>query len=395
MASINRGDRKFEGRETMTAWDSDITRRVHALRGEMGNAGIDALLVFSQALLGEKGAVRYLSEYRLSTRKDYFLLTQSGDPTLVVPTLGQQKVAMSTSWVRDVRSGGDTEGMIREIASRLRASGVQKGVVGITGLLGSFPHYDYELLRAALPEATFVDGTPLFDRVRMAKSPEEIEKIRATTELCDRCYELVLEILRPGIDEREIMGEVHRLLAREGAEDLLILTAKGRSFPGFITPPSSYEFKNGDLYVFSVEISGPTGYWSQIVRPMSLGEPDPGYRRLFEAGKKALEVGASLLRPGGVVGDVARAVADEVRSAGFKTGLWCGHAMGIDLGDGVGLSEENPARLQDNSVITIHPHVMSLDGEQGLLIGDTFVVGEDGGRNLSRNPCELKRIGLR
>jgi Xaa-Pro dipeptidase len=376
----------------MAAPDRDITRRIEALRTEMKNAGMDALLVFSQVLLGEKGGVRYLSNYRLSSRKDYLLLTLSGDPMLVVPTLGQQKVALSTSWVSDIRAGGDTEGMVREIASCVKARSLHTGVIGITGLAASLPYQDYKLFRAALPEAKFVDGSPVFDRVRMAKSPDEVEKVRATTAICDRCYELVLEIFRPGIDEREIVGEVYRLLAREGAEDLLILTAKGPSFPGFISPPGPYRFKDGDLYVFSIEISGPTGYWSQIVRPMSLGEPDPGYRRLFDAGRKALDVGAALLQPGRPVHDVARAVADEVREAGFKTGLWCGHAMGIDLGDGIGLSEEDPAVLRENSVITIHPHVMSLDDRQGLLIGDTFVVMERGGQSLSHTRCELRRI---
>jgi len=50
-----------------------------------------------------------------------------------------------------------------------------------------------------------------------------------------------------------------------------------------------------------------------------------------EAGKKALEAGAARLAPCVNAAEAARTVGGEVRKAGFKTGLWGGHAMGMDL----------------------------------------------------------------
>ena len=92
---------------------------------------------------------------------------------------------------------------------------------------------------------------------------------------------LLLDILRPGIDEREVMAEINKLLTLKGVEDTLILTSKGRSFPCFIAPPGPYIFKDGDHYVFSIEISGPGGYWSQIVRPLCLGKASSQYERII------------------------------------------------------------------------------------------------------------------
>ena len=201
-----------------------------------------------------------------------------------------------------------------------------------------------------------------------------------------------MEILRPGIDERDLMAEVMRLLVKQGVEDTLILTAKGRSFPCFIGQPGPYVFKEGDHYVFSVELSGPSGYWSQIIRPLCLGAPAASYEHIFAVGKKALDAGQASLVPGNRIADTVRVVSEEVARGGFKTGLWCGHGMGIDLGDGIGLFADNTLELKAGMVITIHPHVMSLDGKEGLLLGDTFVVREEGGENLSRTLCELKRL---
>jgi Xaa-Pro dipeptidase len=375
----------------MSVSDREIARRVAAVRKEMKRTGLGALIVFSQVILGEKAAVRYLSGYRLLTRKDYLVIPLSGDPRLVVPTLGQQKNALETSSIKDVRCGGDTAGIIGHVAEKIRTAGAGNETVGVCGLT-SMPHHDYELLREALPGARLVDATGMVDRIRQAKDAEEIACIRETAEIADRCYEKVIEVLRPGVDERVVMGEVCKLLAVEGVEESLILTSKGRSFPCFIAPPGSYKFEDGDHYVFSIEIAGPSGYWSQIVRPLCLGGPSDTYRQLFDVGNAAIQAGIEKLVPGSRVGDAARAVGEHIREGGLETGLWCGHSMGMDLGDGLGLSEDNTTELTEGSVITLHPHVMTADGRAGLLLGDTFVVTQQGGLNLSRTACELKSV---
>jgi hypothetical protein len=100
--------------------DKEITRRIGEIKAKMKDKGLQALIVFSQVILGEKGAVRYISNYRLLTRKDYLVLPLAGDPALIVPTFGQQISAMKASWIKDVRSGGETEGMIREVAGKIK-----------------------------------------------------------------------------------------------------------------------------------------------------------------------------------------------------------------------------------------------------------------------------------
>jgi Xaa-Pro dipeptidase len=370
----------------------EIDRRVGEIRKEMSEEGLDALIVFSSVLLGHKGACRYLSNYRLMTRKQYVVLPLAADPTLIVPTLGQEARAKEESWIEDVRSGGETEGMIKEIAVVLRSSGTEKGRVGVVNLKTSLPFYDYQCMIEALPKASFSDSTALLDRVRAVKSPEELEMVKETTELADRCYERLVEILRPGTDEVDIMATVEGLLAREGAEDTLILTAKGQSFPCFIGPPGPYRFAGGDHYVFSVELSGPSGYWSQIVRPLSLGSPSSSYGEMFAIGQDVLERAVSRLIPGNRVGDIVGKLVSEVEKAGYRTGLWCGHGMGTDLGDGIDFFRHNPLELKAGMIITLHPHVLSRDGREGLLIGDTYVVGEDGGKNLSRTTCEMRFV---
>lgn len=367
----------------------EITRRVDKIKQAMRENGLQSLIIFSQVVLGDKGAVRYVSGYRLLTRKDYLVLPLTGEPMLVVPTLGQKLSALRVSWIQDIRSEGDTTGIIRAVAAKIRKDGHENAGVGVVGLSG-MPHEDYELLRKELPQALFTDATWLLNGIRAVKSAEEIELIRKTTEIADASYELLIDIIRPGVDELQAIAEINRLLTLKGVEDTLILTSKGRAFPCFIAPPGPYTFKEGDHYVFSIEISGPGGYWSQVVRPLCLGTPSTGYERLFETGKKALEAGVSHLVPGAKLGDVARIISSIAGDAGFKTGVWSGHGMGIDLGDGIGIFEDSTLALEEGMVITVHPHIISADGKEGLLLGDTYVITRDGARNLSQTKCELK-----
>jgi Xaa-Pro aminopeptidase len=355
----------------------------------MHEKGLSSLIIFSQVVLGEKAAVRYISNYRLLTRKDYLVLPLSGDPMLVVPTLGQKLSALQVSWIQDVRSGGDTAGMIREIVAKIRQDGNENAAIGIVGL-NNMPYEDYELLKKGLPQARFSEASELLNSIRAVKSDEEIEMVRETTEIADASYELLIDILRPGVDELQAIAEVNRFLTLRGVEDTLILTSKGRSFPCFIAPPGPYIFKEGDHYVFSIEIAGPGGYWSQIVRPFCLGRPSSGYEKLFDVGKRALDAGVSSLMAGAKIGDVARIISSEARNAGFKTGVWSGHGMGMDLGDGIGIFEDSTLELKEGMIITVHPHILTEDGKEGLLLGDTFVIGQNGARNLSRTICELK-----
>ena len=56
-------------REFIVVSEREIKRRTQAVRRKVAESGLGALILFSQVVLGEKAAVRYISNYRLLTRK--------------------------------------------------------------------------------------------------------------------------------------------------------------------------------------------------------------------------------------------------------------------------------------------------------------------------------------
>jgi Xaa-Pro aminopeptidase len=326
----------------------------------------------------------------LDSRSEYLILPLGGDPYLIVPMQNQLFNAKANSWIKEVWAGEDMGGMVFAVAKAIKMSKLENEAIGVVGLKNAIPFSDYQLLTRELPNARFKDATELLDKIRMIKSPEEIDMIHQTADIADRCYETVLDVLRVGKDEMEVMAEVYKVLGGRGVEDILILTAKGPYFPGFINHPGPYTFKEGDSYVFSIEIAGPSGYWTQIVRPLCLGKTTSRHERMFKAAKAALEEGISYLVPGKRIGELVRAVVGKVEKEGFRTGIWCGHGMGLDVGESPGLFPDSDVQLKEGMCITIHPHVMSIDGKEGIFLGDTFVVEKNGPKKLSQSVCNLE-----
>lgn len=376
----------------MAASAIEINRRCGLILEKIKKEGMKALVIFSQVQLRYSGAVRYISNYHLPTRREYLVFPLDGYPVLIVCTKGHLFYAKSSSWIKDVRQGGEIELMVLEVAKVLKTLRLKNEMIGIVGLSRTVPYNDYRLLKMELPNAHFKDATKMLDEIRMVKSIEEIDCIQQTTDIADLCYKRLLEVLWVGKDEMSVMGDLAKVLIEKGVEDILILTAKGRSFPGFITHPQPYVFEEGDNYIFSIEISGPSGYWSQIVRALCISHTTPQYDRLFEIGKAALKVGALNLIPGKQIGEIVRAIIDKVEGEGFKTGIWCGHGMGLDVGEYPGLFRESTIVLKEGMVITIHPHVLTQDGKEGILLGDTFVIGKERARKLSRSLCDLHAL---
>lgn len=87
------------------------------------------------------------------------------------------------------------------------------------------------------------------------------------------------------------------------------------------------------------------------------------------------------MKIGNTVADVAKAVEKVVAQNGCKTGVWSGHGMGHDLGDGVDIGNMNEMEIVPNMVLTLHPSVLS--DKDGFLFGNTWLATPNGAELLS------------
>lgn len=344
---------------------AEYQRRVKLINDLMEARGLDAVLLTSTAMQTMQLCVKFFSNYMLSTRRAYIFCAKGDEPYLIVPTAGQQYNARKTTWLPEENVlCGD---MLAIVDQKLAG---HKNVGWY--LPDELPVSIYRHLTAH--SINWVDITEDFTKARASKSQYEIEMTMETSRLCADSFKHVLSLLKPGVTEEELIGAAEGYLRAHGASDSLVLTRSQKPHT-FITRAQPVPIREDGVFVYSAEVAGRGGYWSQMVRPVFMTEDaQPEARKVLEAGKVAEAAGLELLRPGFRICDVGERIEQVVRDFGFGTGVWCGHGMGPDLGDAVDFGSGNTMEIVPNMIITLHPSITS--AYDGLLYGNTFLTTE-------------------
>jgi Xaa-Pro dipeptidase len=184
---------------------SELTQRCKKLQQYMTREGLDAIIVVQNADLF------------------YFAGTiQSGN--LYIPVQGEPLYMVRKDHGRARRESALQEvipfGSMRDIPARLAEYGYPTpGRIGLE--LDVLPVNFFERFRTTFPDASFTDATPLLRRVRMIKSPYELEIMMAAADQQDAIFRHAGEIIREGISELELAAELECCARKLGHQGLI------------------------------------------------------------------------------------------------------------------------------------------------------------------------------
>lgn len=374
-------------------------RRWEALNAAMAAEELDALLFVGNDYRGHKGSLRYVADHAIVHRYGYAVMPRDGEPIVALPV--SQSGSQRSGWVRDYRFFRHTaEGvcsLLRELPRCER--------VGIVGLAQVMRVEEHDYLREHLPGTTFIDASVLFERVRSRKSETELRALEESAYIADRCFDRLLEIARPGSTRRAMAAEMYRTCALLGGEDPLFLTMHpdvhdGQAFPG-VTVPRDEVLHPNELFVFSFELVGPSGFWVELARMIAFAKPTEDQQRLERAVARGLEAAEVALVPGAAPADPQRQIVAAAEAEGVQPAYWSGHGIGQDVIEEpwIGLEvvqEHEDVRPSDVTLhagmaVSLHPFVIEEQtGEIGYM-ADTFVIRADETRRLSEHPLTIHR----
>jgi len=344
---------------------TEYRRRVTLVQELMEQNGLDAVLFSSTAQQANQLCVKFFSSYMLSTRRAFIFCARGGEPYLIVPTAGQAFHAQRITWLPwdHVLYGNMMAIVLEKLQGHSRVGWY---------LPQELPYDIYTQLQGT--GIDFVDVTEKLTLARAQKSPYEIELTRIASRIAGDSFAHVVRILEPGMTEQELIGAAEGYLRSHGAEDSLVLTRSQKPH-AFITRAKAVPIHPEGVFVYSAEIAGPGGYWTQMVRPVFMTrDAHPEAQHILEVGKKAEAAGLTVLRPGYRICDVSNIIEKVVKENGLNTGVWSGHGMGPDLGDAVDIGASNTMEIVPNMIITLHPSIVS--DNDGLLYGNTFLTTE-------------------
>ena len=227
---------------------------------------------------------------------------------------------------------------------------------------------------------TLKDAPSVVERMRMIKDSEELRRIRAAVALGARLFDRALEVLRPGMKETEVAGEMELAARRGGAEEM--------SFPTIIASGARSALPHGRASEQPILPGGfvvcdfgviLAGYCSDQTRTVWVGSAADEARRVYAAVRQAQQAAIDAVAPGIGVGEVDAAARKVLRKAGLGRYFThsTGHGVGLEIHEAPRVADGQREILQPGMVITIEPGVY-FPGKWGVRIEDMVAVSEDG-----------------
>ncbi|OGA29095.1 MAG: hypothetical protein A3I01_11060 [Betaproteobacteria bacterium RIFCSPLOWO2_02_FULL_65_24] len=371
---------------------AEMARRRSAMAGAMAEAGVEHLMAYAAFFSG--GPVHWLSDW-LTTFEAVLILTPGRQDTIFVQFYNHLPQARELMTGIDVRWGGAST--IQSAIGELKQRGAGAGRVGAVGAL---PMGYYKALAAAFGDV--VDLNRAYSRLRLVKSPEEIDRYRIGARLSDLSIEALRRELRPGLDEADL-GAI-----AEGA----YLPWRGRNVIHFFGATSMHDPQNfvprqhltnrkiarGD--VVSCEITA--NFWEhggQVLRTFTVGERFTSlYQKLHDTAEAAYDAIFRTLRPGCHVRELAVG-AQLIEEAGFTFyddlvhGFGGGYLQPI-IGSPTRAEPGLPdMTLEAGTIMVIQPNVITRDQTAGVQTGELVLVSESGAQSLHSAPRGPFHVG--
>lgn len=365
--------------------EAERERRYAALRSMMEASGIDALVISSRGDEFMRGRVQYVSDVFQWAGWSFVVLPIEGEGSIIVdPLWGLARVPL-VDWIRDMRT---THEPGKEIAAILADHGLSKGTVGIVGWSDITAAAHLDGIKKACPEVTLVDATDSFDDVRSVKSAEEVANLEETSSIIRRVFKALEAEIRPGVTERDVLGQAHRLCRQFGALDGIAQMSR--------TPFRAYTFgttgviEPNDVIAIDLEWGGPSGYWAEVRRVYSFKHPTDREQRFWESRVESFNACVEAMTPGADSTDILTA-RDAVYQQYGQTaeGLlaYTAHGIGVDSLEPPWVPGKDRV-LEKNMVINLHPAIRFDDAEDaralsGIMISDNVLVTDEGPKRLT------------
>lgn len=278
---------------------------------------------------------------------------------------------------------------LEALVAALKEMGLAGKKVGVDEA-GLLPGYFQQLSERA--EGEIHPASEIFQWIRMVKTEEEIRRIRHSANITERALVSAKGIIRPGVSEYEIAREFERSIVSQGGRPKFSLIRIGRNGISGQVEPDDTRLNPGETIWFDVGCTY-QGYWSDLARIFSLGDPGQRMRSFYQAMLVGEDAGIAAAQPGMTAGELFDLTVEAVRQAGvphYKR-HHVGHGIGAAVYDPPLLASGVDIPLEEEMVINIETPYYEF-GFGAVHVEDPFVVRPEGNVLLTELSRELHVI---
>jgi Xaa-Pro dipeptidase len=279
---------------------------------------------------------------------------------------------------------------VQEIHGLLRDHGLDGQPIGVDIVE---PPFLAELQRAGL---TVHDAQQSMLDARQLKSADEIMLLTQAAAMVDGVYQDIVEALKPGVRENEIVALANKRLYEMGSDQVEAINAVS----GERCNPHPHNFSDrlirpGDQAFFDI-IQSYNGYRTCYYRTFSVGSATASQRDAYTRAREWMDAAIDVVKAG-VGTDQVAAVWPAATDFGFADemaafGLQFGHGLGLGLHERPIISRLNsmtePIEIQPGMVFALETYCPADDGFSAARIEEEIVVTEHGPRVITKFPAD-------
>ena len=348
--------------------------KLQKLRQAMQDKEIDALLITSEYNR------RYMTGF---TGSSGVAVVTANDAVFITDFRYTEQAAEQ---VKDFEIVQHTGLIHQEVANLVKKLNVQTlGFEQDSMTFATYEHYKQVI------SAQFIPVSGLIEKIRLIKTPEEINIIKVACEIADKAFSHILTFIKPGVSELDVSNELEFFMRKQGATsssfDIIVASGLRSALPHGVATTKVIE--QGDFVTLDFGAYY-NGYVSDITRTIAVGEPSEQLVDMYNAVLQAQLLAVDKVGPG-MTGIEADAIARNYlfsRGYGEAFGHSLGHGIGLEIHENPGLSMRSNTVLEPNMVVTIEPGVY-LPGIGGVRIEDDIVITDKGNEVLTHSSKQL------
>jgi Xaa-Pro dipeptidase len=279
---------------------------------------------------------------------------------------------------------------VTEIKAILAEAGLAGAPLGIDIVE---PPFLFELQRQGI---TIRDAQqPMLD-ARVIKSADEIMLLNQAAAMVDGVYQDIVEALKPGVRENEIVALANKRLYELGSDQVEAVN----SISGERCNPHPHNFTDriirpGDQAFFDI-IHSYNGYRTCYYRTFGVGWATSAQRDAYTKAREWMDAAINAVAPG-VGSDEVAQVLPRAQAFGFDNelaafGLQFAHGLGLGLHERPIISRLNslkdPVELQVGMVFAMETYCPATDGISAARIEEEVVITESGTQILTKFPAQ-------
>lgn len=380
----------------LTFTNSEYKRRLDLVKKSMEDKGIEVLLVTNPANMN------YLTGYNAWSfymHQMVAVFIDEEEPVWIGRFM-DAIAARKTAWLKHENIVAYPDSYVQStvvhpmdfVADTLKEKNQDKKRIAVEMDTYYFTAKCFESLKKNLPNAEFVDGHRLVNWVKVIKSDEEIEYMKAAGKIMEKGMVDAINYLNVGVRKCDMAAEIYRTFT-EGTKEfggdysaIVPLMPTGVDAGACHLTWTDEEYKDGDIVIF--ELAGCyQRYHSPMSRTISLGKPSEKLSETAKITIEGLNMALDFIKPGVTAEEVEAVWANNLKKYGLFKESRIGYSTGLnyppDWGeDTLSLRPGDKTILQPNMTIHVIPGMYYEDF--GVEISEAIRVTETGCETLAK-----------